>query len=303
MCLNNLICFLVLLTCLNNTFAQYISLDTIPLRTTISENGTYFYPELHKRGYPLVIKNLKNVNGSKPITSLYLSLKDKKGGYPLYEYVNFGIFKNSIFSIVYDDRAPMNWEYRADMPGWIHNSMNYYLEVNKNKDLYFKDPKFKSYLLFADKLKIENYGIVTDRRRSIFNYDFIVEDNNVFLITHLEDELYVYKIDNVNSFKDSKWSIQHCIHAPFNQEYFMITTKKNGQHIIHTKTQGEFLLSNFATNPNIKKINDEPLGTKVFLEDKRTNDTYQLTRNEFNKIKSSKNHTKKLDLILKNKLR
>jgi len=281
--------------------AQLANLDTFEYRIILAEDSTFFYQELHDRGWPIVIKSKGNSKKDKPVSSLYLAIEPRKEMTNLVKYTNFQIYNDNIFSVVYRDQVRPNWEYRADLVGWVGNYMSYYLEVNDNRNYYFWKPEYKGYLLFANKLRLDNYVAVTDRRLPVFNYDFIIINREIFLLTQIENEIFTYRNDNVNALKNSNWILQHCIQAPFDQEYFIIAKNAQGQQIIHTKTQGEYLLTDFATSPKITKLNDEPLGTKIFLEDKRTNKTHQLTRNEYKKIKTSKNHIEVLDSVLKNK--
>jgi len=105
--------------------AQLVSLDTFEYRTILAEDSTFFYQELHDRGWPIVIKSKGNSKKDKPVSSLYLAIEPRKEMTNLVKYTNFQIYNDNIFSVVYRDQVRPNWEYRADLVGWVGNYMSY----------------------------------------------------------------------------------------------------------------------------------------------------------------------------------
>ena len=173
--------------------AQLANLDTFEYRIILAEDSTFFYQELHKRGWPVVVKSIGNNKEAEPVSSLDLSVRPREELDNLIKYTNFQIYNDNIFSVLYRDQVRPNWEYRADLVGWVGNYMSYYLELNDNRNYYFWKPNQKAYLMFSHKLNLENYVEVTDRRRPIFNYDFIVTKKEIYLLAHIENEFFIYK--------------------------------------------------------------------------------------------------------------
>lgn len=256
--------------------------------------------KLNDYQYPIVSR-LSSNNTHKSTTTLSPLIKDKGEMYPDKPFVNYKIYRDNIFCLTYDNHKYRNVEFIENASDAITNYNKYYIEVNPNKNFHIRPKGEKSYIFNNSKLLLDNYKAVALRDRPIFNYDFVVLENEIFLLLHLQNDFFFYKASNVNNLSNSEWDTQHCIQVPFKQEYFMVVSNNDGTYTIRTQSQGEYKLTQFKNNPTIIKINNESLSNKIFIEDRRSGVNHQLTPIEFKKIKSSTDHTKALEKVLKNK--
>ena len=213
--------------------------------------------------------------------------------------VNFQVFKDKVFTIITNDSQAKYFS-RAGIKGMpeIKRYHQYYLECNTNTRGYMR--KGAAYHPYNYRLGLDNYGEIANLKFENINYDFIIIEEVIYLLLSLNTNLYIYKMVSPNELPEVKWELHNCIPSLFKNEYFIIS-KQNEKYIIHTESQGEYILNNFLDNPQISKINSENIGERFFVEDKRTNVTYVLTKEEGRSLIESDNHISKLNSILEAK--
>ena len=213
--------------------------------------------------------------------------------------VNFQVFKDKVFTIIANDSQAKYFS-QVEIKGMPERKRyhQYYLECNTNTRGYMR--KSAAYHPYNYRLGLDNYGEIANLKFENINYDFIIVEEDIYLLLSLNTNLYLYKMVSPNELPKVKWELQNCISDAFDNEYFVVTGKDD-QYIIHTETQGEYELNYFLSNPQIAKINSENLGERFFVEDKRTNTTYELTSKEGNSLINSDDYISKLTSILEEK--
>ena len=115
------------------------------------------------------------------------------------------------------------------------------------------------------------------------------------------NSIYIYQVNDILQLPNPDWSLLHCVASPFAYEYFIVSRSNDKDYVLHTKSQGEYKLSDFTTSPQIIKVSNQNLDDRVFIEDKRTNTTYELTSKEGNSLINSDDYISKLTSILEEK--
>jgi hypothetical protein len=210
---------------------------------------------------------------------------------------NFNVFGDYNFDIV------VNNQHLSSNSHFYRPSTNqyYYFECRR-KDTGILD-NASIYWPGDNLLKISNYEFIADKEKPLFNYDFIVEKESIYLLIQPTNCIYIYQINDVSELPNPDWNLLHCIESPFDNEYFIVTktiVKNQSSYIVHTQSQGEYALFDFLTEPRIVKINDNNLRNRIFIEDKRTDTFYQITKDECNSLIRSNGDPKRLDSIISN---
>ena len=206
---------------------------------------------------------------------------------------NFSIFKDLNFDLIVENGHLANPE-----SSWSRfPTIQYYYIECRNKDTGILE-NVGAYSPGENRLKIPNYEDLADKDKAIFNYDFIVENESVYLLIQQDYSIYIYMVKDTSLLPNPEWRLLHCVESPFSHEYFVITKSMQKDYVIHTLSQGEFRITNFMNGPEIEKINNKILEGRVFVEDRRSDKTYELTVEEGNSLISSQDHVTKLTAIL-----
>jgi hypothetical protein len=265
----------------------------------LDQEATLYYnsPLINNRS--ITVQSKRNTDNRGTLTQVTLAPNNtSRNSFIKKVWSNFGIHGEFNFDLVVDNRHLTNLEDNSlSIP--FDSKQHYFFECrNKNKDIL---GEANSYLPEKNKLDIANYEHLANKNMPIFNYDFIVEKESIYLLIQQVESIYIYQINDISELPNPKWNLLHCIKSPFSHEYFIITKNAYEGYVIHTQTQGEYKFKNFTTKPEILKRNDKNLENRIFVEDKRTNRSYEFSHEECNSLINSENYFSKLTSILEEK--
>lgn len=295
-------CTFLLIMIYTTTYGQNDPLNSYTQKIIVDKDNSIYF----NNNTDIITSNIRKMLDSPNTTESDSSMPVLCGHSTFYKKgeerrncVNFQVFNDKVFTIIANDSQAKYFP-RAEIKGIPEQKRyhQYYLECNTNTRGYMA--KGAAYHPYNYRLELDNYGEIANLKFENINYDFIIVEEDIYLLLSLNTNLYLYKMISPNELPKVKWELQNCISDAFDNEYFIVTPNNN-QYIIHTETQGEYELGYFLSNPQISRINNENINERIFVEDKRTNATYVLTKEEGRSLIESGNHISTLNLILANK--
>lgn len=260
----------------------------------LDNEGNLYYSKIINSGVSSMDKVLAKMDNGDTLDVFFLVAQDSSIIYD--EYAKLGIYEDFIFSITFYNSAHLR-RLNSNIPLQLRDSMmrNSYVFDCTNKNTDYRTILKPSWSYDCN---FENSSEIAKYSNSIFNYDFIIDENNINVIVLLNNTIYVYQADDVKNLPNVKWNLIGVNKTTIKNEYFVITQNNNSAYTIRTKTQGEYLLSNLEDIPITTKISNELLNNKYFLKDNRTNITHTLSLDEVNLLVKANDHNAMLSSIL-----
>ena len=268
----------------------------------IIDSNNLVYNDFLDNGLMVVKSKRNNASESSNPTVLAPILIDVDGNYYKESaFLNHNVVLGFAFDIVFNNRIPESWrnnDSRFKTPESIKKK-KYYFECRKLDEHFL--PRNSAYDPYSNKLNLDNVDYLSKGEKAVFNYDFQIVEDELFLFIQSGSEFFIYKAESLDNLPEVIWKSTNCIESPFKQEYFICSKVNNETIILRTKTQGEFKLENLNLKPTLTKINDKILGDRIFLEDKRSDSIFELNQDEYKSLISSDEHVQKLNKIIKTK--